>query len=214
MKLMHVDASPKGAISNSRALAALFVHALQQRIPELEIDYLDVSIDPPPHVTQAFAVATYKPEAERTPEMKAALALSDAMCARLLRADALLFSMPMYNFSMPSSFKAFIDNIVRGGLTYIVTPNGQYVGQLADKKVLFVTSRGADLRPGTPMESMDALTPALRAAFGFLGVANPKFVDAQPMQFADTAAREAALARAKDEIMAVARDWASGALIA
>jgi FMN-dependent NADH-azoreductase len=207
MKLMHVDASPKSARSNSRGLAQFFLRHLREQVPALDVDYLDLAVDTPPHTTEAFAIATYTPEEERTAEMRATLAQSDRLCRRLLDADALLFAMPMYNFSIPSAFKAFIDAIVRTNVTYKVTPLGGYEGQLARQKVLFITSRGADLRPGGPFEAYDALTPSLRAAFGFLGVTQPWFVDAQPLQFADQPAREAALRRAEAELVAVAAEW-------
>ena len=119
--------------------------------------------------------------------------------------------MPMYNWSMPSVFKAFIDSVTRTGLTYVNSDDGRVVGQLVRQKVLFITSRGADLRAGSPYESMDALTPALKAAFGFLGVAESTFVDAQPLQFANPEARAEALERARAELAAVAANWASWA---
>lgn len=209
MKLMHVDCSPKGDISNSRTLSRFFSDQLHERIEGVSVDYLDLSVETPAHVTGDFARATYTPAAERTPAMKDTLAASDALCARLLAADALLFAMPMYNWSMPSAFKAFIDAIVRTDLTYVMTPDGRYEGQLGGKKVLFITTRGADLGPGSPFAAMDALTPALRAAFGFIGVADPKFVDAQPVQFADPEARTKALEQARVELRAVAEEWAA-----
>lgn len=213
MKLMHVDCSPKGDISNSRSLSHFFCKQLQERIEDISTDYLDLSVDAPPHVTAAFAKATYTPFAERTIEMNETLAASDSLCARLLAADALLFAMPMYNWSMPSTFKAFIDAIVRTDLTYVVTPDGRYEGQLGGKKVLFITTRGADSSPGSPFAAMDALTPSLRAAFGFIGVTNPCFVDAQPVQFADPEARAAALKKARTELVAFADEWAEGGLL-
>jgi FMN-dependent NADH-azoreductase len=194
-------------------LAQFFLGHLREHMPDLEVDYLDVTVDTPPHTTEAFAIATYSPEEERTAAMRATLAPSDALCRRLLDADALLFAMPMYNFSIPSAFKAFIDAIVRTNVTYKVTPDGAYVGQLSRQKVLFITSRGADLRPGGPFAAYDALTPSLKAAFGFLGVGEPWFVDAQPLQFADQPAREAALRRAEAELVSVAQAW-SGRLVA
>ncbi len=195
-------------MSNSRALSAYFVEQVRERVPDLSVDYLDLAVDIPPHVTESFAIATYTPADRRSPEMMAALAYSDAMCTRLLDADALLFAMPMHNWSMPSTFKAFVDGIVRTDITYKITADGQYVGVLGGKKVLFLTTRGADLRPGSPFADMDALTPALRAAFGFIGVREPLFVDAQPVQFADPDARAEALDRARAELVSVARLWA------
>ena len=210
MKIMHVDASAKRERSNSRALSRYFLDRLRDERVAFEVDYLDVTVDTPPHVTEAFAIATYTAAAERTAAMKATLAPSDALCARLLAADALVFAMPMYNWSMPSAFKAFIDSVTRTGVTYLHAEDGSIVGQLGRQKVLFITSRGADLRAGSPYQSMDALTPALKAAFGFLGVAEPTFVDAQPLQFANPEARSAALERARNELAAVAAQWANG----
>jgi FMN-dependent NADH-azoreductase len=209
MKLLHVDSSAKREKSNSRALARHFIEVLRAQRVNVEVDYLDLTVDTPAHVDEAFAVATYRAEQDRTPEMKARLAASDALCQRLLAADALLFAMPMYNWSMPSVFKAFIDNITRTGITYKNTADGRYVGQLSRQKTLFLTTRGADLRAGGPFASMDALTLALKAAFGFVGVVEPRFVDAQPLQFADQEARAVALLRAQAELATLAGEWAN-----
>ncbi|MDR9749898.1 NAD(P)H-dependent oxidoreductase [Pseudomonas sp. SZMC_28357] len=207
MKLLHVDASPKGGRSNSRALARYFIASLQEQGVNLEIDYLDLRQQPPAHIDRSFTIAAYTPAAERTAAMKQALEPSDALCRRVLEADAFVFAMPMHNFSYPSVFKAFIDNIVRAELTYLVDDSGHYIGQLSRQKALFITTRGTDMRAGQPLSHMDALTHSLQSAFGFVGVQAPTFVDAQPTQFAATIEREQALARARIELLAVARDW-------
>jgi FMN-dependent NADH-azoreductase len=210
MNLMHVDASPKNSKSNSKMLSAYFVNLLKEKISDLHVDYLDLSIDTPPHVTGDFAKATYTAASERTSEMKEVLKYSDSLCARVLMSDLLVFAMPMYNFSMPSTFKAFIDNLVRTNLTYNFNADGTTSGNLSRQKVLFITTRGADLRPGfSPWSHMDALTPALTSAFNFLGVESPYFVDAQPLQFSDAPAREEALKRANIELDEVANQWAN-----
>lgn len=213
MKLIHIDASPKGANSSSRALSRFFVEQLRVRLPSLTVDYLDLAAEPTPTITELFTTATYTPVEERTAKMRDALGPSDALCRRLLDADALLFAMPMHNWTMPASFKAFVDAIVRGGLTYAATEDGRYVGQLGGRKTLFITTRGVDLRPGTPFAEMDALTPSLRAAFGFIGVADPQFVDAQPLQFARASEREAAMKRARRELATVAEAWSDCGLL-
>jgi FMN-dependent NADH-azoreductase len=209
MKIFHVDASAKRERSNSRALSREFIENLRAEGVEVEVDYLDVTVDTPAHVTEAFAIATYHAEHERTDAMRATLAPSDALCKRLLEADAFVFAMPMYNWSMPSAFKAFVDNVTRTGITYKNAEDGTIVGQLNRQKTLFITTRGADLRPGTVFSSMDALTPALNAAFSFIGVSEPRFVDAQPLQFSDQEARTEALKRAKAELAGVAAEWAA-----
>lgn len=209
MKIFHVDSSAKRDRSNSRALSRQFIENLRAEGVDIEVDYLDVTVDTPPHVTEAFAIATYHAEHERTDAMRATLAPSDALCKRLLEADALVFAMPMYNWSMPSAFKAFIDSVTRPGITYKTSADGNIVGQLNRQKVLFITTRGADLRPGNVFSSMDALTPALKAAFAFIGVDAPEFVDAQPLQFSDQAARAEALKRAQADLAGVAAEWAA-----
>jgi FMN-dependent NADH-azoreductase len=209
MKVFHVDSSAKREWSNSRALSRQFIENLRQQGVNVEVDYLDVTVDTPAHVTEAFAIATYCPESERTPEMRATLTASDALCQRLLDADAFVFAMPMYNWSMPSAFKAFIDNVTRTNITYKNTADGRIEGVLTRQKTLFITARGADLRPGTPFSAMDALTPALKSAFGFIGVAEPQFVDAQPLQFSDQEGRAQALVRAHAELEATAKEWAA-----
>ena len=110
---------------------------------------------------------------------------------------------------MPSVFKAYIDNIIRMGVTFLPQPDGKYKGMLAGKPLLFVTARGGDLRPGTQYDKMDALTPAVRTAFEFIGADQITFVDAQPLQFADPDARAAALDRAKADLTRVAGQWAT-----
>jgi FMN-dependent NADH-azoreductase len=209
MKLLHVDASPKGSRSNSRTLAREFITCLREQDVALEIDYLDLIQHPPAHIDEAFTIAAYTASAERTDVMKQALASSTALCRRVLDAEALVFAMPMHNFSYPAVFKAFIDNIIRAELTYRVDESGQYVGQLIGKKVLFITTRGTDMRAGQPLSHMDALTPSLKASFGFVGVQEPVFVDAQPTQFAAPREREMALARARAELSDLAKKWAA-----
>ncbi|MGL3820161.1 FMN-dependent NADH-azoreductase [Sphingopyxis sp. R3-92] len=208
MKLLHVDSSPKGATSSSRTLSRFFVDQLRSNLPLLTVDYLDLAAEPAPEISELFTRATYMPAEDRTDAMRAVLAPSDALCQRLLAADALLFAMPMHNWTMPAAFKAFIDAIVRGGLTYEATDDGRFLGQLGGRKTLFLTTRGVDLRAGAPFAGMDMLTPSLRTAFGFIGVEEPQFVDAQPLQFARELERADALRCARRELTAIAESWA------
>lgn len=209
MKLLHVDASAKRATSNSRALSRHFIALLQQEMAGLQVDYLDLTVNVPAHVTEDFARAIYTPHAQRSAAMHSLLADSDRMAQQLLDADLVVFAMPMYNWSMPSVFKAYIDNIIRAGLTYISDEQGMIHGQLGRQRILFLTTRGADLGPESRYAGMDALTPALHAAFKFIGARHMHFVNAEPLEFAQPQAREAGLARAKQELAALAQAWCS-----
>jgi FMN-dependent NADH-azoreductase len=86
MKVLHVDSSPKNEKSNSRLLSAFFVDRLRETVDTLSIDCLDLVVEYLPHVSAAFAAATYAPAKERSTEMQAVLARSDGLCARLLAA--------------------------------------------------------------------------------------------------------------------------------
>ena len=209
MRLLHLDSSARVERSSSRALTAHVVSALKARLPDLVVDRLDVAADPLPHVSEAFTAAAYTPDEQRTPAMREELRVSDALVDRLLAADAMVFGVPMYNFGMPSAFKAFVDHIVRGGRTYVWGPDRSIIGQLGGKRALFVTTRGADLGPGTALAGLDALTPGLRAAFGFIGLTDLDFVDAQPLQFDGEVRKQQALARARAELDQVAERGAA-----
>jgi FMN-dependent NADH-azoreductase len=207
MRLLHVDSSARRSRSNSRALSAFFVNALAAHIADLVVDRLDVAADPPPHVTELFTAAMYTQADQRTIEMIEVLRISDALCDRLLAADAMVFGIPMYNYGMPSTLKALIDNIVRGGKTYLWDEHRHPVGQLGGKQILCITARGADLGPGSGREAADALTPSLRAIFSLLGATDLTFIDVQPLQFGADSARETALANAHEQLSKLADIW-------
>lgn len=207
MKLLHVDSSPKGDISNSKYLSQFFVDVLKAKDPSIEIDHLDLAENPLPHIDGKFAIAIYKSVYERTSEMNLHLKRSDDLCHQIMTSDAIVFGMPMHNWCYPSVFKAYIDHITRAGLTFEFDDKGNVVGNLNQKKFLFITTRGGDLSDGSPYSSMDALTPALKAAFGFIGAENMTFVDVQPLQFANQEVHRAALDRAKKTLLSIAEKW-------
>ncbi len=109
--------------------------------------------------------------------------------------DRFIFGVPMYNLNIPSTFKAYIDQIVRAGRTFAVGPNG-YEGLVKDKKALFITSSGGSFITGSPFASYNFQEPYLRAIFGFIGVTDVKFVVADSMNLGEEAAR---LSREKAE---------------
>lgn len=207
MRVLHVDASPKRTGSSSKMLSAYFMQQLKQVTPDMAIDYMDIAAHTPPHISHAFIQAMYEPAASRSREMQQVLSYSDQLCACALMADALVFAMPMYNFCMPSSFKAFIDHLVRPGLTFTMNADGTTTGNLSRQKLLFITTRGLDLRPSSPWAYMDALTPALKSAFSFIGADDPIFVDIQPLDIDDEGAKTSILNDALNRLDAIAKDW-------
>ena len=124
-----------------------------------------------------------------------AISVSDELVEEFLGCDRFIFGVPMYNFNIPSTFKAYIDQIVRAGKTFAVGPNG-YEGLVKDKKALFVTSSGGSYGPGSPAAAMNFQEPYLRTVFGFIGLTDVRFVTADSMNQGEDAAK---LSRQKAE---------------
>ena len=200
MKVLHIDSSIRNERSVSKELSAYFMTTLHARFGELPVDYLDLSVDTPAHPSALFVQGNYTPPEERTPEMIAALAESEALVDRLHAADIYVIGMPMYNFSVPSYFKVFIDNIVRINRTFGKKDN-HYEGLLKHKKVYIINTRGADFSAGFMQEqSMDQLQPYLERVFAFLGLDDLHFINVYPVQFSGPEARAAAIENARKTI--------------
>lgn len=207
MRVLHIDSSARAGGSNSRNLSAHFVSELSIASSDITVDRLDLAVSPPRHVSELQTAAMYVPSEERSADMVNALWESEALCDRIIDADAIVCGIPMYNFGVPSVFKAFIDNIVRVGRTFDYGNEGPN-GRLGDKRVLCVTTRGADYGHGGMMAGQDCLTPHLKTVFAFMGVSDLQFVDAQPLQFSGQEAKDSALADAKDKLSKIAQNWA------
>ena len=206
MRVLHIDASARRAGSVTRSLSRYFVERLQAR-GELSIDYLDLAADPPPPVTEAFTRATSKPADRQTPADRAHLATSERLVGQLLRADAIVVGVPMYNLSVPAVFKAWIDQIVRDRRTFRVTDDGGFEGLVSGLRGLVVTSRGGDFQVSAPLAALDHQTPWLRDVFAFIGLRDLSFVHLDGMSMADSEAR---LVEAREALDVFAEAWIPG----
>jgi FMN-dependent NADH-azoreductase len=194
-KILVITASPRGERSVSRALTTNFAQDWAKHHPDATVLLRDLGHHPVPHVTEPWVVGAFAPPEAQTPESKAAIAVSDQLVDEFLGASAFIFGVPMYNFNIPSTFKAYIDQIVRAGRTFAVGPNG-YEGLVKGKKALFITSSGGSFPAGSPMGAYNFQEPYLRAIFGFIGVTDVQFVVADSMNMGEDAA---SLSRAKAE---------------
>src|SRR5271155_286283 len=173
-KILVITASPRGERSVSRALTLQFAQLLAQGHARDTILLRDLGHHPVPHVTEPWVVGAFAPPEAQTAESKAAIAVSDQLIEEFLAADRYIFGVPMYNLNIPSTFKAYIDQIVRAGKTFAIGPNG-YEGLVKNKKALFITSSGGGDPPGTPMAAYNFQEPYLRAIFGFIGLTDLQF---------------------------------------
>ena len=179
----------------SSRLANAFVAARKAIEPGLKVVSRDFAKDPVPHLTgEGFQGFLAKPEA-RTPEQARIVAYSDALIEEIRRADTIVLGLPMYNFSVPSTLKAYFDHIARAGVTFKFTDKGS-VGLLTGKKAYVFAARGG-VYLGT---TADTQTAYVRDFLAFLGISDVEFVYAEGLAMGD-AAKKAALEKAQAEIV-------------
>ncbi|MER7840725.1 NAD(P)H-dependent oxidoreductase [Streptomyces sp. NPDC096040] len=177
--LLHLDSSPR-ANSVSRQISGEFAEAWRKANPEGTHVYRDLAADPVPHVDhpqievmhrlekEGVRDLTAAREAATTPEEQASWAVTWPLIEELVAADTILLGVPMYNFSVPSTFKAWFDRVLIAPL--IVDPaTGE--GPLSGKKVVVASARGGAYGPGTPRHDSDHQERYLKAALGMVGLA-------------------------------------------
>ncbi|MDB5105541.1 MAG: hypothetical protein JWP91_3230 [Fibrobacteres bacterium] len=168
--LLHIDSSATVMGSVSRQLTAGFAADWLKENPRDAIVYRDLNLNPAPIVTSDLLEAIYAPAgSELTGKKRAALEVSDALVEEFLAADAYVFGVPMYNFTIPGSFKTYIDQVVRMGRTVARGAKG-LEGLVKGKKMLIVSTRAGDYAKGGPREGWDFHEPYLRRVFGWMGI--------------------------------------------
>lgn len=198
--ILHLDASPRGDRSVSRTLSKEFVEQWKTAHPDDTITYRDIGHYPVPFVSEDWIAAAFTPADQRTPELAAAIQISDELIAEFLSADRYVFSIPMYNFSIPANFKAYIDQVVRVGHTFSVDETG-YKGLVHNKKMTIIMAQGGAYPEGSPTHAYDLQTPYLRFIFGFIGITDTEFVYANSLNLGDEA-RSLAIANAQSALKA------------
>lgn len=147
--------------------------------------------------------AAFTPPQDRSPELNQAIATSDALVDELLAADRYVFGVPMYNFGVPSTFKAYIDQIIRVGRTFAVNEQGFQGLVDSSKKMLVITARGGSYQQGTPAATYDLQEPYIRAVFGFIGITDIKFIHVDKL----TAAHDESLEKADKAVEEIIASW-------
>ncbi|MGR3562814.1 MAG: FMN-dependent NADH-azoreductase [Heliomarina sp.] len=189
--ILRIDSSASGAGSVTRKLTDKVIEKLA---PDT-VSIRDLAAEPLPHIDPTWVAARVTPAEDRDEAAKASLILSDALVAEIQAADTLVIGVPIYNFSVPSSLKAWIDLIARVGVTFRYTENGPE-GLLTGKKAILAVASG-----GVPVGSpVDHATTYLKTVLGFVGITDVTIVAAD--QLAIDA--DASMAKADSEIGALA----------
>jgi FMN-dependent NADH-azoreductase len=187
--LLIVNSSPRSN-SVSRSLTRRVAEDWRAHNPDGRMIERDLMVEPLPFLTESWIQASTTPAAQRTPEQQQALALSDALIEELLAADVIVLGVPMHNFSIPASLKAWIDLITRAGKTFSYGDKGPQGLIPEGKQVLAIVSRGGVYGEGTPAFSADFQVPYLRHMLGFIGLKNVTVIEADKQAFGPDAAQQ------------------------
>lgn len=179
--ILHIDASARPGSSaesrygsHSRRLTSRFMQRWRAARADDTVIYRDVGQEPPSPVTGEWIHAAFTPPTQREPWMQQALAESDALVTELQQADLIVAGVPMYNFNVPAQFKAYIDNIVRVGLTFGFDrsrPGEPYWPLLSEqrKRLVILSSRG-DYGYAGRIQHLNHVEPSIRTAFAYIGI--------------------------------------------
>lgn len=197
--LLQLNTSLFSGEGQSSRLSNQFVAAWSEANPDSKVVTRDLGTNPIPHLTaQRFGAFLSKPE-ERSAEQQAVLDFSDALIDELKQADVVVLGLPMYNFGIPSTLKAYFDHIARAGITFRYTESGS-VGLLGGKKVYVFAARGG-MYVGTPL---DTQTAYVRDFLRFVGIEDVEFVYAEGLNMGPES-KQTALANADAVIQQLAQ---------
>jgi FMN-dependent NADH-azoreductase len=192
-KLLHIDSSVLGPNSVSRQVSAAIAGRLAKATPGLAVTYRDLATTPLSHLS-GLHLAAMQGAATSDAAIQQDLTAGQAVLSEFLAADIVVLGAPMYNFTIPSQLKAWIDRIIVPGQTFKYGANGPE-GLAGNKRVIVAISRGGFYGAGTPMAALEHLESYLRGVFAFIGVTKLEFIPADGIQLGPEH-REKALATA------------------
>ena len=199
MNILHIDSSILSDGSVSRQLSAEIMRALTDQRPDASVTYLDLATHPVGHLT-AFHMAAAQ-DAEVPSELTGDVAAGRQSLEAFVASDVVVIGAPMYNFSIPSQLKAWIDRIAVSGVTFTYSDKGPQ-GLMGGKKIIIASSRGGVFSADAPYAMFDHQEPYLTAFFGFLGITDVTFVRAEGVAMSPDA-REASIKKAVQQAHAL-----------
>ncbi|HRQ63792.1 MAG TPA: NAD(P)H-dependent oxidoreductase [Xanthomonadaceae bacterium] len=177
MKLLHIDSGLVREGSVSRQLSARIVEQVRKTRRDIDVSYRDLASDPPAHLTaEIFAGAERDGDEADGPTLRE-IARSRDLLAEFLAADIVVIGAPMYNFSIPSPLKAWLDRVLKAGATFRYTADGP-VGLAGGKQVIVASARGGVYSSG-PASAMDHQESLLATAFRMMGIEDVRFIRAE-----------------------------------
>jgi FMN-dependent NADH-azoreductase len=191
MKLLHIDSSITGVQSVSRQLTRDIVNTWTAGHPNTAVEYLDLAENTPSHLSaESLGFRMPPTEATLTDGQRRENAISEALVAQFLAADVIVVGAPLYNFSIPSQLKSWIDRVAQAGRTFTYTATGPK-GLAGGKTVIVASSRGGVYSTSDGGRAMEHQESYLQTVFGFLGITDVRFVRAEGVAMGDAKKAEA-----------------------
>lgn len=202
-KVLHIDTSMQTDNSVSRRLSAAIVERLRATDQNLEVIYRDLDANALPHITMPVfaALAQGTDGADLSAEQQADAAESAKVLAEFLAADTIVIGAPLYNYSVPSTLRAWIDRVVVAGKTFRYTATG-VEGLAAGKRAILGLARGGLYSEGSPIQQHEHAETYLRSVFALVGITDVEVIAAEGLAFGDDA-RDAAVQGAIEKIQAI-----------
>lgn len=199
MQLLHIDSAITGEQSVSRELTRRIVAAWKAGHPNTTVQYLDLVAQAPAHFT-ADAMGFRTGQEASTDAQRTENALSEALVSQFLASDVIVIGAPLYNFTIPSQLKAWIDRVAQIGRTFKYTDKGA-VGLAGGKTVIVASSRGGVYSTSEGGQAMEHQESYLKVVFGFFGITDVRFVRAEGVGMGPDA-KALAFANADKDIVA------------
>lgn len=201
MKVLHVDSSINGADSVSRKLSKAIADQFAVQAGT-QTDYLDLAVNSPDHLSQDALGFRLPPSSqELTAAQRRENAVSEALVSQFLAADVVIIGAPLYNFSIPSQLKAWIDRLAQAGRTFTYTENGPQ-GLAGGKKVIVALSRGGIYSTTEAGRAMEHQESYLKTVFEFFGIHDIQFIRAEGLSMSPEI-RDKGLQEAQNAIAAI-----------
>ena len=197
-RVLVIESSARQQGSVSRELTRQFIGNWQAAHPADQIQIRDLAVEPVPHLDATLLGGWMTPSEQQNDAEKAALARSNQLTDELLAADVPVLAAPMYNFAIPSTLKAWLDHVLRAGVTFKYTETGPQ-GLLTGKRAFVLTARGG-IYAGSGLDHQE---PYLRQALAFIGIHDVQFIHAEGLNLGAEFS-EKGLAQAKAKLAEVA----------
>lgn len=177
MRILHIDSSITGTNSVSRELTAAVVENLKQANPEAQVDYLDLAVNAPSHLSPV-SIGFRTGQQASTEAERQENAISEALVSQFLAADVIVMGAPFYNFTIPSQLKAWFDRVAQAGRTFQYTATGPQ-GLAGGKKVIVASTRGGMYSTSEIGQALEHQESYVKVMFNFMGVTDVSYVRAE-----------------------------------